>query len=414
MRCRSRSGTSQPEAGRPPTVRPKVVSAPRSQGRVRAKVVSAPVRAVRPRAVRPKVVSKTRHDRHVSYPKGPTEASSHHRLQRFRGVADDGCVTPPRQIHPGQHCFVTVRAVNRSHRFVPTQRVTATISYCLAVTLAKFRGRITIHDYLWMSNHFHLVLTDHDACLPRFMEALDSLLSRALNALRGITGTNIEKGYNLVVVNGEDRLIEHCVYTLANPCSAHLVKRCRKWKGASSLGLEYGQPLVVHRPKVGLWAARVEGARRQDARETLRARARGRTRLPEKVELVLERPKVLEELSDTELRQLVRERLGARENELIEQRRKHGRGVLGWDEVVKTSYLAMPRQRDTFYGRIPSHSADDRATWCSAAERRRRFLAAYYRALKAFVRGDRTACFPEGTWLMKQRFGVACSPLLAT
>lgn len=36
---------------------------------------------------------------------------------------------------------------------------------------------------------------------------------------------------------GDERLLEHCVYTLANPCRAHLVVRSRHWEGVSSLKL---------------------------------------------------------------------------------------------------------------------------------------------------------------------------------
>lgn len=325
--------------------------------------------------------------------------------------ADAAGVTPPRQIHRGQLCFVTVRAVNRSHRFVPTRRVTQIIVYCLAVTLAKFRGRIAAHEYLWMSNHFHLVLTDIDGCLPRFMEELDSLLSRSLNALRGTSGTNIEKGYNLVAVNGEGRLLEHCVYTLANPCSAHLVKRSRKWPGVSSLGLEYGTPRTVKRPKCGLWAERAGASLMRRAQ---RGPCRGRSRLPEEVELVLERPPALHELDDGELRRHVRERLAERENELIAQRRRSGHRVLGADVVQRTSYLSVPQRTEEMFRRIPSYSANDRAGRAAAARRRREFLLAYYEALGRFVRGERTVEFPAGTWLMKVRFAVRCCPLPAT
>ena len=35
-------------------------------------------------------------------------------------------------------------------------------------------------------------------------------------------------------------------------------------------------------------------------------------------------------------------------------------------------------------------------------------------ALDRFVRGDRDVAFPEGTWLMRRRFGVRCEPIAAT
>lgn len=319
-------------------------------------------------------------------------------------------MTPPRQIRPGQACFVTVRAVNRSFRFVPTRDVRATILYCFAITMAKYRGRIAIHEFLWMSNHYHLVLTDVDACLPSFMEELNSLLSRALNALRNVTGTNIEKGYSLVTIETENRLFDHCVYTLANPCAAHLVRRCRHWKGVSSFGLDYGVPVQVRRPSVGLWAK----SRPASSASSLRRKGARRSKLPDVVDLVLERPDLRRGSTDEELRRSIREHLGRRERELIDERRRRGLGVLGWKAVVVKSFWAVPSGAEERSTRLPTHSADQAHAGIKAVRRRRTFLATYYRALERFVRGDRTVLFPEGTWLMKIRYGVICCPLPAT
>jgi hypothetical protein len=84
-------------------------------------------------------------------------------VQRTRSVADRHRVTPPREICPNAMCLLTVRAVNRSFRFVPTARVTATIQYCLAAALAKFSGKIVAHEFLFMSNHF-LCAAAHKKC----------------------------------------------------------------------------------------------------------------------------------------------------------------------------------------------------------------------------------------------------------
>ena len=88
-------------------------------------------------------------------------------------------MTPPRSIRPDQLCFVTVRAVNRAFRFAPSPEALEIIRYCLTFTLSKYRGRIAIHELLWMSNHFHLVVTDYN--LPRLDGAA---LARHMRASR--------------------------------------------------------------------------------------------------------------------------------------------------------------------------------------------------------------------------------------
>lgn len=332
-------------------------------------------------------------------------------MQRIRAVADTGGMTPPRQIHPGQLCFVTARAVNRCHRFAPNPRALELIWYCFAVTLSKYHGRIDVHEFLWMSNHYHLVLTDTGGCLPRFMEELNSLLARAINSLYGIQGTTIEKGYNLVAVATDDKIIEHSVYTLANPCSAHLVEHSHHWLGVSSRQLDYGRPLVIKRPNHGLWRSPDESVRRTASREPRRASFRGRSKLPEEVELVLTRPRIRQDLSDRELRRHVRELLQERERLLINQRRVQKQRVLGWALATKVSFWAAPEQSEDLFGLVPTFSAHTKEMRISAWKRRCAFLEQYYVALRKFLAGDWTAMFPAGTWLMRVRFRARCGPL---
>lgn len=329
-------------------------------------------------------------------------------MQRIRGEADIRGMTPPRQIHPGQLCFVTSRAVNRCHRFAPNRRALETIWYCFALTLSKYRGRIDVHEFLWMSNHYHLVLTDSGGCLPRFMEELNSLMARAINALYGIQGTAIEKGYNLVVAATGDRLIEHSVYTLANPCNAHLVEYSHHWLGVSSRQLDYGRPLVIKRPGYGLWRGSDDSSWRKAARGSIRASRGARSKLPEQVELVLTRPRSRQELSDRELRHHIRELLQERERVLVKQRRVQNRRILGWASATKVSFRAAPEQAEELFGMVPTFSANTEEARIAAWNRRRTFLEQYYVALRQFLAGDWAAVFPAGTWLMSARFGARC------
>ncbi|MEX1367709.1 MAG: hypothetical protein AB1Z98_31565 [Nannocystaceae bacterium] len=325
-------------------------------------------------------------------------------------MVDNTVVTPPRQILPGQLRFVTARAVNRCHRFAPSRQALEITWYCFAYTLSEFRDRIEAHEFLWMSNHYHLVLTDRAGCLPDFMMRLNSLLARALNALYGITGTAIEKGYNSVEVTSADKAIDHCVYTLANPCAANLVKRSRHWRGVASSTLEYGAAVTVRRPKHGLWGGPCRHRSRASSHESKRARHSGRSKLPEAVDLVLTRPTLMTHLSDDELRAHIRELLGQREEKLIEERCRAKTTVLGWRAATRVKPRSAPRKPEDRFGTVPSFSAGSGEAWLAAWERRRDFLKKYYAALRRFLSGETTAEFPAGTWLMKVRFGATCCP----
>jgi hypothetical protein len=246
------------------------------------------------------------------------------------------------------------------------------------------------------------------------MEELNSLLARALNALHGTFGTAIEKGYNLVAVASEDKLVEHCVYTLANPCSAHLVERSHHWAGVSSRGMRYGVAIAVKRPECSLWKGARRHAERPASQESKRAEHGRRSKLPEEIELVLERPPVMRELSDADLRRELLQGLERREWALVKDRRSQGLRVMGWEAATRVSPRSAPDQPEERFGTVPSYSASTKGELIEAAKRRRGFLGTYYDALRRFVLGEWTVEFPAGTWLMKARFGVRCCPLPAT
>lgn len=103
-----------------------------------------------------------------------------------------------------------------------------------------------------MSNHAHFCITDNKGVLPSFVEKMNSLIARQLNALRGEKGTNFEKGYSDLDILDSDSLADLCAYTLANPCEAGLVSTAAAWKGVSTYHMEYNKPFTVKRPNCGM------------------------------------------------------------------------------------------------------------------------------------------------------------------
>jgi putative transposase len=336
-------------------------------------------------------------------------------LQRSHATAEWFRVTPPRFITEGMIFYVTVRAVNRSFRFVPKRQVREAIDYALSVVLQRYReaGMLSLHEFEFMSNHYHLLGTDKVGCLPDFIRDLNSLLSRELNAIRGISGTNFEE-YNLVHIVGAERIVEHAVYTLANPVRAFLVEKARHWKGTSSLALEYGVPVVVEKPRIGLWAGKLAHAERHASRRSKRAKYAGRSKLPAAAALVIDRPLIMLHLSDSELRAEIREQLARREREIANERKRRGIRVLGWAKVVARHFLSLPGRTEELFSRTPGFSASSSAERVAMAALQRTFRELYRLALELFVADKRRdIAFPEGTWLMRRRYGVRCVPITA-
>ena len=334
-------------------------------------------------------------------------------------------MTPPRFIIKGMKFYITVRAVNRSFRLVPKRQVREAIRYALAVTLEKYRdaGRLALHEFEFMSNHYHILGTDRDACLPDFVRDLNSLLARELNALRGIGGKNFEPGYGLVQIVGDERVAEHAVYTLANPVAAFLVAKSRHWRGVSSLRMKYGELIEVSKPRLGIWSGKNAHARRPKSKRSGRAGYAGRSKLPETANLVIDRPDIMPHLSDEELRAFILEGLDKRELELAEERRRRGIKVVGHPEerrrrgikvvghrrAESVQYTAIPRPEELF-SRIPRVSGTHREERQALLRIHKAFLAAYAATRDAFRGGNRDVVFPYGTWMMRRIWKARCEP----
>lgn len=315
-------------------------------------------------------------------------------------------MTPPRYNVEGQTVFVTVQAVGRSFRFVPTKEVRQSIDFLFALLVAKYE--LLVHEYLFMSDHYHFAATDPGGRISAFLQEFNSMLSRQLNALRGTVGVNFEREPGIQAIVDEPGVIQKAIYTLVNPLVAHLVARLRHWKASSSQHMEYGEPVTFTRPKCGLWAERRERRRKGRPGSRGRLRYRGRSTAPEAVTFTLARPQARMDLTSSELRKLVRGQVAAKETELIEERRATGRKVEGWLGVITRRYLEVPSTPREHFGLRPRVTGEDAGACHRMLERLEIFTRAYRVALDAFKNGARPT-FPYGTLQVAQRYGLTCA-----
>jgi hypothetical protein len=158
------------------------------------------------------------------------------------------------------------------------------------------------------------------------------------------------------------------------------------------------------------------------------------------VTFALARPAIRPELSDAQLRKVVVDAAEAREAELITERKKARRGVLGWNEVLRTSHTGTPRTSRVLFQRRPRVTGTDPAKCAAVLSRVLGFEADYYAAIARFrvaqaaaaaaakrsaTRAIRKASvaklsarrpavgvaveFPYGTLQMVTRYGVPCA-----
>ncbi len=294
-------------------------------------------------------------------------------------------MTAPRQVLPGTTYLVTRRCAQRQFLLKPTTLTTAILKFVLAVAARRYG--IVLHAACVMSDHYHLVLTDPRADLPRFCQLLDAVLARALNASYGRCESFWKpSSYSAVALISSQVVLEKIVYTLANPVSAGLVAQGSEWPGLWSAPEAIGTTgEIVQRPE-------------QFFSKT--------GTMPERELLVFAVPAGF--ASAESFRAELVARLASREAEKADERTSRGERVAGVQRVMQQKRTQRARSRERRGGLNPQVAAPDAGERVAWLRRRAEFLDAYRRALEKLRRGDRRVVFPPGTYRLRVYIGVAC------
>jgi REP element-mobilizing transposase RayT len=292
-----------------------------------------------------------------------------------------GDVTVPRQVLPGVTYLVTRRCSQRQFLLRPGRRVNEAFLYILALAAGRFGVRI--HAFCVLSNHYHLVVTDPRALLPAFLQLLDGLVARVLNALLGREEHFWSpSSYSAVALGSWHDVVDKVAYTLANPVAARLVRRGLQWPGLWSSPDSFGTTLRARRPEAFFDP---DGF------------------LPEELDLQLTAPPGFPSVAA--FRDQVTAALAALE---AEQVRAPG-GFLGVIAVLSQQPTSRPRSEKAPRGIKPRVASKDRWRREEMLRRLGAFVSSYRDALAAWCQGDRLVVFPPGTYLMRVVHGVACA-----
>jgi hypothetical protein len=234
-----------------------------------------------------------------------------------------------------------------------------------------------------MSNHFHLVVTDPKARLPAFLQYLDGVGARALNAAVGhreaFWGPDT---YSAVALATPSDVVDKTAYLLANPVAAGLVRSARAWPGLWSAPEELGGgEVVARRPRVFF-----------DPKGPL----------PETVSLKLAAPPGF--ASGEAFREQVKARYAEREARAARSRT----GFLGVLKVLAQKPTGQPKSEERLRRLKPKVASRDRWKRLEVLGRLAEFVRAYREAWEARREGEPKVVFPEGTYQLRLLHGVAC------
>ncbi len=285
--------------------------------------------------------------------------------------------------------LITRRCTQRQFWLLPCEQINQIVRYCAAYA-AKAYG-IQIHALCVVSNHWHGVLSDPEAQLPRFLHWFHLYVAKCVNAHHG-RWENLwsTEQTSAVILTDDQDVLDKIAYCLANPVAAGLVREGTSWPGVRTKPHE------------------VSGAEWEIARPSVLFRKNGP--MPKTVILRLVRPAVCPELSDEEL--------AARIDELVLEaearaRREHdeaGRSFLGLKGLARQKPWQRPSSAEQRRERSPGLSAK------SSLLRRRmlawleRFVKGHEESRRAWQAGMREVVFPAGTYAMRVFHGARCAP----
>jgi REP element-mobilizing transposase RayT len=244
---------------------------------------------------------------------------------------------------------VTNRTLEERCYLRPDELTNAAVVKSLAVALRSYP--VELAAFVFMGNHYHLVVRAGEHSVSDFVGIFQSRLARAVNERLGRRGPVWQRRFVATPIVDESALLERIEYTVMNPVKARLVDSPDAWPGVLSHDSR-GNPRCYSTPL--------------------------RLRMQEKEETVTIVPSEV-----------------LRSNWSFELPRRKGR-ALGAARVLATDLEMRPR-----------HSKRSPAPLCHASSahhrrvfqrQRRSFYAAYEAAAERYRYGDVMTVFPCGSY----------------
>ncbi len=131
-----------------------------------------------------------------------------------------------------RHYFITNRTLNEHFWLVPDLETNNAILRALGAALRRYRVRLVA--FVFMSNHFHLVVQVEEDVVSDFVGLLQSRIARILNPRLGRRGAFWQRRFSAIPIVDAAALQERIQYTVLNPVRAGLVSTIDEWPGIVS------------------------------------------------------------------------------------------------------------------------------------------------------------------------------------
>ncbi len=295
----------------------------------------------------------------------------------------------------GTTYLVTRKCIRGQFFLIPNKEFTALILY--AIARAQKNCPVQIHGFCFMSNHFHMVLTDPDGLTgPRFIGEMDSFIAQLINRKLDQDGPiwNSAQRPNWCALTDENACWEKIVYTLVNPVNAGLVESNRWWPGAITTVKILRKGIVkTKRPELVFSGEESEEAWRHLNIEL--------TKFPGAAGMDSE--KYLRKLDD-----MVR----AEEAKIVAERANQNKGFMGAKRVQELPHTTFPLKESKKANKgkkknlRPLAAGSGSKAWLKIYLA---FLGLYEKCREMLLDGIRNVEFPKGTYMMHAIWGFPVS-----
>jgi putative transposase len=128
--------------------------------------------------------------------------------------------------------FVTTRTASGKSLF-QTERMTNLFIEVLRSTVRS--GRITVHDFVVIPNHVHILMTvPGEMSIERAMQLIKGGFSFRANKELGFRGEVWQRGFSDVRITSEESFQQHREYIESNPVKAGLASTAEEYRGGSA------------------------------------------------------------------------------------------------------------------------------------------------------------------------------------
>jgi hypothetical protein len=249
-----------------------------------------------------------------------------------------------------------------------------------------------------MSTHLHLVVTDVNGVLPRFLQYFHRIVALGTKVLRKWEGPVWDhEATSVVRLLTRAAVVEKIAYVIANPVAAGLVRHAREWPGAKVDAGELGHGLLrAARPATYLDPENPQW--------------------PDEVTLQLALPPGIEQDGAERFRRDVAAELERQEAQAHAEMQRQGLRFLGAKQASTVSPYERATSFEMLRGRNPTFAVgrEQGDAWRVAGAAVRAFRASYRAALERWRAGVRSAVFPSGTWWMRTFHGANVTEIAPT